>query len=73
MSTVVDHRIVPSPSSPPPSPDKQGTFDSERQKVVKEIVQQAMAATRPRHNWTRDEIAALYYQPLMELTFQAVS
>ncbi|KAI1880581.1 hypothetical protein JX265_000821 [Neoarthrinium moseri] len=31
----------------------------------------AIAATAPRNNWTRDEIAAIYNEPLMELVHQA--
>lgn len=32
-----------------------------------------MAATAPRHDYTKEEIAAIYYQPLMELTFQSAN
>jgi biotin synthase len=36
------------------------------------ILRDAVAAQEPRHNWTREEISAIYYQPLMELAYQAV-
>ena len=40
---------------------------------TKQIIQRAAAATEARHDWTKREIAAIYYQPLMELTYQSVS
>lgn len=40
---------------------------------AKKILQEAVVAKGPRQNWTREEIAAIYYQPLLELTYQAVS
>ena len=47
--------------------------DAVRQREAKQLFLRAIAATAPRHDWTRKEIAAIYYQPLMELTHQAVS
>lgn len=44
-----------------------------RQANAKKIFADAVAATGPRQNWTRDEISAIYYQPLLELSHQAVS
>lgn len=44
-----------------------------RQVNAKKILQDAVAATGPRQNWTREEISAIYYQPLLELAHQAVS
>ena len=38
-----------------------------------QIFRDAVAATAPRQNWTRREISAIYYQPLLELAHQAVS
>ncbi|EFX04774.1 biotin synthase [Grosmannia clavigera kw1407] len=32
---------------------------------------QAMAATEMRNDWTREEISAIYHEPLMELVYQA--
>ena len=40
---------------------------------ARKIFKDAVSATAPRQSWTRDEISAIYYQPLMELTHQAVS
>ncbi|KAL5630133.1 hypothetical protein BROUX41_000005 [Berkeleyomyces rouxiae] len=42
-----------------------------RSERAKKIFADAVARTELRHNWTRDEIAAIYYQPLLELAFQA--
>ncbi|KAG5999692.1 hypothetical protein E4U54_001724 [Claviceps lovelessii] len=36
-----------------------------------QILKDAVSAAGPRQNWTRDEIAAIYYQPLLELAHQA--
>lgn len=36
------------------------------------ILHDAVSATRPRNNWTRDEIAAIYGHTLMDLVHQAV-
>ncbi|KAK6541499.1 biotin synthase [Orbilia ellipsospora] len=46
-----------------------GSFSPEAN--AKKIFQDAVAATAPRQNWTRKEIATIYYQPLLELTHQA--
>jgi biotin synthase len=37
------------------------------------VFQEAVNATSPRTNWTRDEIKEIYDTPLMELAFAAVS
>jgi len=37
------------------------------------IFQQAVNATEPRTNWTKDEISQIHQTPLMELAFAAVS
>ncbi|OTA56241.1 biotin synthase [Hypoxylon sp. EC38] len=37
----------------------------------KDVLRDAVSATRPRNNWTRDEIAAIYDHPLMDLVHQA--
>jgi biotin synthase len=47
--------------------------DAEGQQRARRILQDAVAATAPRHDWTRAEISAIFYLPLMELAFQAVS
>jgi hypothetical protein len=36
-------------------------------------LQEAIRATRPRNDWTKDEIESIYRTPLMELAFSAVS
>ncbi|KAB5584962.1 biotin synthase [Coniochaeta sp. 2T2.1] len=63
LSTVVEtSSVFPSPPPPPPAPAVSG---------VKRILHDAVAATAPRHNWTKEEVSAIYHQPLMELSFQA--
>ncbi|KAG5958220.1 biotin synthase [Claviceps arundinis] len=42
-----------------------------RQVDATSILKAAVRATAPRQNWTREEIAAIYYQPLLELAHQA--
>lgn len=69
MSTVAEASST--TSHPSSSPQPQHNF--ERQQRAKQILREAVAATAPRHDWTRDEISAIYYQPLMELAYQAVS
>lgn len=81
MSTVVDHPRVPiraptAPSLPAGAPAELFTadsqFDTKRQENARRILREAVDAKAPRHNWTREEIVAIYYQPLMELSYQAV-
>lgn len=57
----------------PPNQAPLSERDVERQRRAKQILQTAAAATELRHDWTREEISAIFYQPLMELTYQAVS
>lgn len=75
MSTVVDNNnIANTPSPPPPAPAvAPGSVEARREANAREIFKKAVAATAPRNNWTKEEIAAIYYQPLMELAYQAVS
>ncbi|KFA63837.1 hypothetical protein S40285_04467 [Stachybotrys chlorohalonatus IBT 40285] len=82
MSTVVDHPRVPiraptAPSLPAGAPAELFTadsqFDTKRQENARRILREAVDAKAPRHNWTREEIVAIYYQPLMELSYQAAS
>jgi len=47
--------------------------DSQYQQWAKRVFHQAVTAASPRHDWTRQEISAIYNQPLMELAYQAVS
>lgn len=39
----------------------------------RKIFMDAVNATATRNNWTRQEVAAIYYQPVLELAHQAVS
>lgn len=87
-STVVD-RPIPPPFRPPPPPpaassSSSSSLEGEQQQAAdlrqedngeaaRRIFLDAVAATAPRQNWTRKEIASIYYQPLMELAYQAVS
>ncbi|KAK3937780.1 hypothetical protein QBC46DRAFT_177126 [Diplogelasinospora grovesii] len=77
MSTVVEEPGISSTTPPPPPPSPQQyqptQQDVDRQQRAKRILQDAVAATAPRHDWTREEISAIYYQPLMELAFQSAN
>ncbi|KAG5954106.1 hypothetical protein E4U58_000193 [Claviceps cyperi] len=42
-----------------------------RQVDAASILKAAVRAAGPRQNWTREEIASIYYQPLLELAHQA--
>ncbi|KND91564.1 Biotin synthase, mitochondrial [Tolypocladium ophioglossoides CBS 100239] len=44
-----------------------------RQAEASKIFRDAVAATGPRQSWTRREISAIYYQPLLELAHQATA
>lgn len=46
--------------------------EQQQTEAARIILRTAVAATRLRHDWTKKEIAAIYYQPLLELAFQAV-
>ncbi|EFQ34380.1 biotin synthase [Colletotrichum graminicola] len=71
MSSVAEAVGV-APAPPPPA---QGSELAAAQRAIeaKKILQKAASATTVRHDWTKDEISAIYYQPLMELAFQAGS
>ena len=47
--------------------------ERQRRETASNILRDAVAAKSLRHDWTREQIAAIYYQPLMELAFQSVS
>lgn len=71
MSTVVDYVR---PSQPPPPPaGAQEVVEKQRAEKRKQIMREAVTATQVRHDWTKEEIAAIYYQPVLELAYQAVS
>jgi biotin synthase len=63
--------LVDTPTAAHNQPD--AVENAARKASSKKILQDAVAATGPRQNWTRDEISAIYYQPLLELAHQAVS
>jgi len=58
---VNDTFAVPSNVPPPPEP------------LSSSVLREAVYATAPRYDWTKDEIRELYNTPLMELAFQSVS
>lgn len=72
MSTVVDFQ--PRPSQPPPPPTgAHDAVEKQRAEKSKQILHEAVTATQVRHDWTKEQIAAIYYQPALELAYQAVS
>ncbi|ATY66045.1 biotin synthase, putative [Cordyceps militaris CM01] len=68
-SSVVD--VSPLRFDPPAPPTEQLRDSKLEDEAKKKIFYDAVAADRVRHNWTRPEIAAIYYQPLLELAHQA--
>lgn len=76
--------VVGTEPQPPPPPPRQWTPrsfpvsvpatdpPSGRRPNGKQILREAVAATDVRNDWTREEIAAIYHEPLMELVHQAV-
>ncbi|KAK4032361.1 hypothetical protein C8A01DRAFT_41201 [Parachaetomium inaequale] len=77
MSTAAAGQAAPSPANPAPQqPVHQAQaqeLDAARQQRARRLLQDAVAATAPRHDWSREEISAIFYQPLMELAYQAAS
>ncbi|KAF6808520.1 biotin synthase [Colletotrichum sojae] len=71
MSSVAEAVAV-APAPPPPAEDP-NLAAAQRAIEAKRIFHNAVNATEIRHDWTREEISAIYYQPLMELAFQAGS
>lgn len=70
MSTVVDFQ--PRPSQPPPPPTgAHDAVEKQRAEKSKQILKEAVTATQVRHDWTKEQIAAIYYQPALELAYQA--
>lgn len=61
------------PSSPPPGHLNHGKVEEDRKRRAAKTLAEAVAAKQIRHNWTKEEISAIYHQPLMELAFQSVS
>lgn len=65
-STAVETPVNFGAAPPPPPQQQKSGLDG------KKLLADAVAATKPRNNWTKEEIAAIYYQPLLELTYQSV-
>jgi biotin synthase len=63
FSTPVNDSFDPITASPSPPPEA-GTGGN--------AMRNAVNATAPRYDWTRDEIREIYNTPLMELAFQSV-
>ena len=67
------------PGPPPPPPTEAATaeaaaaVDEATSEWSKRVFRDAVKAHAPRNDWTREEISAIYHQPLMELVQQAVS
>ncbi|KAG9257345.1 putative biotin synthase [Emericellopsis atlantica] len=70
FSTVVDQQPLPT-RSPFENDHKQP--DVKQTQQAEEIFRQAVAATQVRNNWTKEEISAIYHQPLMKLAFESGS
>ncbi|KAJ4263598.1 biotin synthase [Fusarium torreyae] len=70
MSTVVDYH-PPSSQPPPPPPGAHEAIEKQRAEKRKQILREAVTSTQVRHDWTKEEIAAIYYQPVLELAYQA--
>lgn len=73
MSTVVDFQPRPSQPPPPPPTGAHDAVEKQRAEKSKQILKEAVTATQVRHDWTKEQIAAIYYQPALELAYQAVS
>ncbi|KAK3196499.1 biotin synthase [Lecanicillium sp. MT-2017a] len=68
-SSVVD--VSPLKFEPPEAPPPPSQREQVHAEARKRVFQDAVAANTVRHNWTKEEISAIYYQPLLELAFQA--
>ncbi|KAF4984764.1 hypothetical protein FZEAL_125 [Fusarium zealandicum] len=70
MSTVVDYAGRSSQPPPPPAGAHEAV-EKQREERRKQIMREAVTSNQVRHNWTKEEIAAIYYQPVLELAYQA--
>ncbi|KAI1079913.1 hypothetical protein F5B20DRAFT_143137 [Whalleya microplaca] len=60
------------PSTIPISPASSPVTRQEQDiPITRDVLRDAVSATRPRNNWTKDEIATIYGHPLMDLVHQA--
>lgn len=78
MSTAAEPAQVDDTLADQPSISRVSVEHEQAQKgleeYAKKTLKEAVAAKAPRHNWTRKEIAAIYYRPLIpELVYNAVS
>lgn len=79
LATAIAGQGVAPPASPshsaqqPPPHFVASESDANHQQRNRQILRKAVAASAPRQDWSRDEISAIYHQPLMELAYQAVS
>lgn len=75
MSTVVEDRVIENAHVPPPPPRPQGpaTESVKAERPASDILKRAVKAAGVRNDWTKQEIAAIYNHPLMDLAFQAAS
>ncbi|RYP11205.1 hypothetical protein DL764_000161 [Monosporascus ibericus] len=58
----------PAPSSPNPATKLDASVYPRN---ANQVLRKAVAATTVRNDWTREEITAIYHEPLMELVYQA--
>ncbi|KAG5912753.1 hypothetical protein E4U42_001906, partial [Claviceps africana] len=63
--------LVDAPPAAPTPAQLDAVEKAARQVDAASVLRDAVSAAGPRQNWTRDEIAAIYYQPVLELTHQA--
>ncbi|KAL1900377.1 biotin synthase [Ceratocystis pirilliformis] len=69
MSSLTAEAVA--PNTEQPVYENTAEKEAHRTEKAKKIFAEAVARTELRHDWTREEIAAIYYQPLLELAFQA--
>ncbi|KAK4445317.1 biotin synthase [Podospora aff. communis PSN243] len=72
LSRTHSTAAAPSPTGPDPSPTTEPN-NPEPRKWAANILRNAINATTPRTNWTREEITAIYHHPLLELSHQAAT
>ncbi|XDG06061.1 hypothetical protein ABKA04_005676 [Annulohypoxylon sp. FPYF3050] len=63
-----DHPPFPIPA---PNPVRHEAPTATPAPTPKNVLRDAVSATQPRNNWTRDEISVIYNHPLMDLVHQA--
>ncbi|KAK4131274.1 biotin synthase [Trichocladium antarcticum] len=76
LATAIAGQGVAPPASPSHSAQQHfvaSESDANHQQRNRQILRKAVAASAPRQDWSRDEISAIYHQPLMELAYQAAN